>query len=76
MKIRYDDESDILYILIKEDGVEDTIDIDEDVYIEYGPNREIYGIEIWNASNNVIKPIVGKIAEKIKEVTRLLQLTP
>ena len=69
MKIRYDDESDILYILVKEGEVEDTIDIDEDIYIEYGSGNEIYGIEIWNASRNIIKPIVKKITEKIKEMS-------
>lgn len=44
-----DPKADILYILIKEGGISDSDEIDEDVWIEYDKNGRIAGIEIWNA---------------------------
>ncbi len=58
MKVRYDPEADILYILIKEGEVEDTIEVDEDVFLEYGVNKEIIGIEIWQARKNILPQLI------------------
>ncbi|MEM1586704.1 MAG: DUF2283 domain-containing protein [Candidatus Bathyarchaeia archaeon] len=41
MRINYDAEEDILYIIIRE--------IDEDIRVEYNLKKEIVGIEIMNA---------------------------
>ena len=32
MKVEYDSESDILYILVKDGKVEDTVDLDDDIW--------------------------------------------
>ncbi|ACX73201.1 Protein of unknown function DUF2283 [Methanocaldococcus vulcanius M7] len=61
MKIRYDPKSDILYILIKEGEIEDTDEIDEDVWIEYDKDGNIVGIELWNAGEKVISNILKEI---------------
>ena len=47
MKVRYDPEADILYILVKEGKVKDTEEIDKDLFVEYDENGNIAGIEIW-----------------------------
>ena len=66
-RVYYDYESDILYIFLKEGSVEDTIEANEDVFIELGENGEVIGIEIWKASKNILEPISKTIAQKIKE---------
>ncbi|RLG79097.1 MAG: hypothetical protein DRO40_13220 [Thermoprotei archaeon] len=66
-RVYYDYESDILYIFLKEGSVEDTIEANEDVFIELGENGEVIGIEIWEASKNILEPISKTIAQKIKE---------
>ncbi|AEA47492.1 DUF2283 domain-containing protein [Archaeoglobus veneficus] len=69
MKVRYDPEADILYILIKEGEVKDTVEVGEDVFIEYGEDEEIIGIEIWQARKSVIPGIVEYI-EKAKTAVK------
>jgi len=49
MKVRYEPESDILYLLIREGKIKDTIEINEDLFIEYDENDNIVGIELWRA---------------------------
>lgn len=44
MKSRYDAESDILYLLIKEGQIKDTVEVSEDMFIEYDENDELVGI--------------------------------
>ncbi len=70
MKVRYDPEADILYFLIKEGEVEDTIEVDDDIFIEYGPNKEIMGIEIWQARKNVLPQFI----EYLREIQRTVSV--
>ena len=65
-KVRYDREADIFYILIKEGPVEDTIEVAEDVFVELAEDGSIAGIEVWRASELVLRPI----AEEILRVLR------
>jgi len=67
MKVRYDPEADILYILIKEGKIKDTEEIDEDLFVEYDENGNIVGIEIWQASKYVVSEIL-KFLESAKKV--------
>ena len=69
MKIRYDPESDILYILIKEGEVEDTVEVAEDIFIEYGPEKEVMGIEIWQARKNILPQFVEYLKSVQKAVS-------
>ncbi len=67
MKVRYDPEADILYILIKDGKVKDTEEIDEDLFVEYDENGNIVGIEIWQAGKYVVFEIL-KSLESAKKV--------
>lgn len=55
LKVNYDAEEDILYIMIKEGPVFDSKEIDEDVRLEYDKDGEVAGIEIMNARRNLAK---------------------
>ena len=44
MKVRCNGKNDISYILIKERSIENTINVDDDIYIEIGANKGIYRI--------------------------------
>ena len=66
-RVHYDPEADILYILLREGPVEDTIEASEDVFAELGEKGEIIGIEIWRASKNILEPLSQTLAAKIKQ---------
>ncbi len=70
LKVRYDSEADILYILLKEGAVKDTVEVADDVYVEYADDNSISGIEIWRASQNIIDPIAVSVAKKIRKIYR------
>ncbi len=67
MKSRYDAESDILYLLIKEGQIKDTVEVSEDMFIEYDENDEPVGIELWKARVNVFGELF-KYLNKLTEV--------
>jgi len=71
MKIRYDSDADILYILVKKGSVKDTVEISEDLFIEYDENDNIIGIEIWQARKNVLKELMEFIKQAIKATAEL-----
>jgi len=45
MRVRYDSEADILYIFVKEGSTKDTIEVSDDLFVEYDENNHIAGIE-------------------------------
>lgn len=54
MKIKYDPQVDAAYISFKKGPVQvTTIRITEDIAIDFGPNEEIVGIEILDASEHL-----------------------
>ena len=55
MKIRYDPSVDAAYIYFKEERETQvtTIRLTEDIAIDFGPNEEIFGIEILDASRHL-----------------------
>lgn len=54
MKIKYDPQVDAAYISFKKGPVQvTTIRITEDIAIDFGPNEEIIGIEILDASEHL-----------------------
>lgn len=67
MKSRYDAESDILYLLIKEGNIKNTVEVSEDMFIEYDENDEPVGIELWRARTNVFGEML-KYLNKLTEV--------
>jgi uncharacterized protein YuzE len=70
LRARYDSGADILYILIREGTVKDTVEVVDDVYVEYTDDNSIAGIEIWRASQNIIDPIAVSVAKKIRKISR------
>jgi len=64
VKMWYDEETDILYLSLKEGRAVDSEEIEENIRIEYDKKGEIVGLEISNISRYLAK----SIAEKLKEV--------
>jgi uncharacterized protein YuzE len=54
MRVSCDPEADILYILLRERPVKDTVEAGDDVLIEIAEDGGVAGIEVWNASKNVL----------------------
>lgn len=55
MKIKYDPEVDAAYISFKKGPTEvTTIRLSEDIALDLGPNEEIVGIEILDASEHFV----------------------
>ena len=65
-RVYYDPEADILYIMLREGPVEDTVEAGEDVLIELDEKGEIIGIEIWRASD-VLESVIQAIAVRIRQ---------
>lgn len=61
--IRYDKEEDILYILIADGEVKDTVEIGDDVFIEIGQKEQILGIEIWQARKKIFSELFKSLEE-------------
>jgi uncharacterized protein YuzE len=72
MKSRYDAESDILYLLIREGEIKDTIEVSEDLFIEYDENDDPVGIELWRARTNVFGELI-KYLNEIKGIKTSLK---
>jgi uncharacterized protein YuzE len=54
MKIKYDPEVDAAYISFKKGPIQvTTIRLTEDLAIHFGPNEEIVGVEILDASEHL-----------------------
>ena len=71
MKVSYDHESDILYIIIKEGPAYDSEELNEDVRVEYDKEHRIIGIEIFDARRNVGKVMAEEIAQHVKGSIKL-----
>ncbi|RSN68264.1 DUF2283 domain-containing protein [Candidatus Korarchaeum cryptofilum] len=67
MKVRFDPEADILYILIEEGPLKDTVEIAEDLFIEIAEDGSIAGLEVWRARENVLKSLLEHIKVMIQE---------
>lgn len=65
MKVNYDPEEDILYIVVKEGPIFDSKEIDEDIRLEYDKSGEVAGVEIMNARRNLAKTLAREIAREI-----------
>jgi len=68
MRTRYDGKHDIFYIDIAPDRkVHDTQPLDDDILIDLDEKGDIVGIEIWNASKNIVEPIAEQLMEKVRK---------
>ncbi len=68
IKVRYDDEGDILYILSKEGPIKDTLEIGNDLFAEIDESGQIVGIEVWQARSNVFSELF-KYMDKLSKAT-------
>jgi uncharacterized protein YuzE len=67
IKVWCDDETDILYISLKEGQTVDSEETAEGVRIEYGVTGETLGIEVTGASRFLAKTLIRKIEEGISK---------
>jgi uncharacterized protein YuzE len=67
MRANYDPEADILYIIIREGPIKDTVEAGDEIFVEIAEDEEIAGIEIWNASKNILEPIARELSAKIRK---------
>lgn len=65
--VNYDPESDILYIVAKEEEEEEFVEIAPGINIELNEKGEVIGIEILNASE-FLRPIAKPLYEHIQMV--------
>lgn len=66
MKVHYDPDVDILYLVIRRGPIRDSRELDEDIRVEYDKNGTIVGIEISNAGKNLARPLSPTIAKQLR----------
>ena len=68
MKTKYDSEHDILYIdVVPDKKVHDTQSLNDDILVDLDEEGNIVGIEIWQASKNIVEPVAERLVEKVKK---------
>lgn len=54
MRITFDPSVDAAYIYFKEGKVQvTTVRLNEDIAVDFGPNEDVFGIEVLNASEHL-----------------------
>ena len=71
MRITYDPEADVLYIVLREGEVYDSREENEDIRLEYDKNGQLIGIEIMNVKTNLITAIAKEISQKINNTLQI-----
>jgi uncharacterized protein YuzE len=66
MRVRYDPEADILYILVKEGTIKETEEVSNDLFVEYDEDNHIAGIELWQARKNLLPDLLGYVERATK----------
>jgi uncharacterized protein YuzE len=56
MKVKYDKETDILYITLSDDAIEESDEDKKGFIFDYSKNGNLVGIEVLNASKSSINP--------------------
>jgi uncharacterized protein YuzE len=69
MKIGIDKEADAAYIYVKsriEDGeVAKTIEVNNNIILDFDADGKLIGIEILNASKNLTKDFLNSVSQKV-----------
>lgn len=65
MKVTYDPEADIIYMVLRDGEIYDSREENEDVRLEYDKDGQLIGIEIMNARTNLIAAIAEEISREI-----------
>jgi uncharacterized protein YuzE len=66
VRISFDEESDILYLSLKEGIAVDSEEIIEDVRVEYDEDGQVIGIEIFNITKMLEIALVKRLKEILK----------
>jgi uncharacterized protein YuzE len=66
VRISFDEESDILYLSLKEGVAVDSEEIIEDVRVEYDEDGQVIGIEIFN----ITKMLATALGKRLKEILK------
>ncbi len=66
LKVHYDPDVDILYLIIRAGRIVDSKELDDDVRVEYDSKGSIMGIEVANARRNLARPLSAYIAKQLK----------
>jgi uncharacterized protein YuzE len=66
VRISFDEESDILYLSLKEGVAVDSEEIIEDVRVEYDEEGQVIGIEIFN----ITKMLATALGKRLKEILK------
>ena len=56
MKVKYDKETDILYIRLSDTAIDESDEDKDGVILDYSANGQLVGIEVLNASKTTIEP--------------------
>ena len=67
MRASCDPEADMLYIMLGKGPVKDAVEAEDDVFVEIAEDGGVAGVEVRNASKNVLEPIAKALSVKIKE---------
>ncbi len=62
MKVHYDKEQDILYLAFKEGPSHEILESSPNIILELDENKEIMGLEIWNAKKTGLLQQVASVA--------------
>ncbi len=62
MKVNYDKEQDILYLAFKDGPSHEVLESAPNIILELGENKEIMGLEFWNAKKTGLLEQVARIA--------------
>jgi len=66
VKVWFNEETDILYLSLKEVISVDSEEVAEDVRVEYDKQGQIIGVEIHNITKMLAKPLARKLREAVK----------
>lgn len=66
VKVWFDEETDILYVSLREGISVDSEEVAEDVRVEYDKQGQIIGVEIHNITKMLAKPLARQLRETVK----------
>ncbi len=66
VKVWFDEETDILYLSLREGISVDSEEVAEDVRVEYDKQGQIIGVEIHNITKMLAKPLARQLREAVK----------
>jgi len=61
MKVHYDEDQDILYLSFKDGPSHEIVESSPNIVLELDKNKEIMGLEIWNAKKTGFLQQVARV---------------